>query len=357
MVGILIRSLTKGGAEKQALLLAKILTNKYNTLMIVLYGEKLNPIYRKFIETERIECIILEGSLLDKVIRLWRLLREKNISVLFTYLATDNLIGAVVGKLAGVKIIVGGIRNAFIPFLKLWTCNFLHYFLQSYTIFNNYSGRDEFVKRYLYSTRKSLVFSNCIENIPAILHRNTNNSAISILSVGRLVDQKDYETGLQAISLLKKMVPSVSIKYVIIGYGILESKLRELIRALELEANVELVPDSDNLDPYYRSADIFLITSLFEGLSNSVMEAMSYSLPVVATNVGDNNRLVTNDFNGFLVDKKDITAVTNALRLLTSSLELRVQMGKRSYDRLVDDYTIEKFKLNYYSFIDSIYSE
>ena len=114
---------------------------------------------------------------------------------------------------------------------------------------------------------------------------------------------------------------------------------------------MELVINPAGIDEYYRSADIYLCSSRFEGLSNTVMEALSFSLPVVATNVGDNDQLVIEGRNGFLVSDSKAELFVEPLAQLLSSAELRNRMGAQSYEIIRDNYNSGIFLEAYKDFI------
>ena len=100
-----------------------------------------------------------------------------------------------------------------------------------------------------------------------------------------------------------------------------------------------------------------LSTSLFEGLSNSIMEAMEFSLPIVATDVGDNKELIVSGKNGFLTNVGDIEDISTKLLKLIVDDKLRVQMGLNSYIYLKDNFSIEKFKQRYIELIENLVNQ
>ena len=67
-------------------------------------------------------------------------------------------------------------------------------------------------------------------------------------------------------------------------------------------------------------ADLFLTTSIYEGMSNSVMEAMSFSLPIIATNAGDMKYLIEDNYNGFICPYKEPNIISNKLVELINDL-------------------------------------
>ena len=97
-----------------------------------------------------------------------------------------------------------------------------------------------------------------------------------------------------------------------------------------------------------KSCDIYLTTSLFEGLSNSIMEAMVAGLPVVVTDVGDARYLVKDGYNGFLVRCRDVDSISDKLDFLSNNESARKDFGERSHrislalifqkDKLIDNY-------------------
>ena len=113
----------------------------------------------------------------------------------------------------------------------------------------------------------------------------------------------------------------------------------------------------DNIDTYFKEADIYLSTSLYEGLSNSIMEAMSFSIPVIATNVGDNYRLIDNNKTGFLVAVHDHQAISDKMYYLISHPEKLKQYGKFGYMKLYENYSFEKFSNRYIQLLEELNGE
>lgn len=88
------------------------------------------------------------------------------------------------------------------------------------------------------------------------------------------------------------MCPTIMFKFIIVGYGELESQVRQWVNAYKVGSFTEILINPNNIPQLEYDADIYLSTSLFEGTSNSIMEGMNANLPVVCTDVGDNYCLV-----------------------------------------------------------------
>ena len=354
MICVFIRSLTKGGSEKQSIILTSVLKKKYSTILVVLHGDYIDEEYSKIIAEENINFVRLKGSLIKKLSELYRVFRSNRVDLIFCYLLSDNIWGAIIGKIAGIKNIIGGVRSSSMPIWKMLLMNSVHHLIQNYTVFNNKAGRDIFVSRYHFNPRKAIVIYNCYLNVPQRVIR-TENEVVKILTVGRFVGLKDLDTSLESINTLRAINNSgVRFKFLIVGYGELENHIRELTEKLKLKDIVEIIIKPEKISDYYEESDIYLSTSIYEGLSNSIMEAMAYCLPVVATNVGDNHFLIKDGVNGFLTDTVDANMISEKLLQLVESGNLRNKMGANSYEHLIKDFSSDHFSENYYSLIESL---
>ena len=125
---------------------------------------------------------------------------------------------------------------------------------------------------------------------------------VSILSVGRLVEEKGYDLALDAFSNFCKKYPHLYFHYNIIGGGVLEEKLKKKCHDLNLDSLVtfHMAQNSEYVKGKLLEADLFFLPSISEAIPTVILEAQSYSLPVIATNVGSVKDLVVNDITGFL---------------------------------------------------------
>ena len=168
--------------------------------------------------------------------------------------------------------------------------------------------------------------------------------------------QKDYFTAIESINLVKRALENsnFTFQYYIVGYGTEEKKIRNRINSLNLNKIVKLIINPKNVFDYFKKSDLFLTTSLYEGMSNSVMEAMSYSLPILATDAGDMKYLVKDNFNGFICSFKNPKAISEKVVELITDFDLRNKMGANSYITLKKKFNLQQFYGNYVTFLNSI---
>jgi glycosyltransferase involved in cell wall biosynthesis len=350
-IAIIIPTLMSGGAEKQSLYLAKELSKKYNVYLIVLKKHMIEQKLLNIIENTNVNKVFLSGNLIKNMINIYSVFKSKNIQFIFSYLASANFINSVVGFTARVPSRIGGIRNAVLSKKKLKYERFFHNYLLTGTISNSNSAM-ELLSKQGFKEEKFHVIHNAF-NLQTDKIIRDENKIVKILSVSRFVEQKDYMTALETISILKQNIyDTIQFKYIIVGYGKLEEEIRKRIESLNISCCVEVVVNPDNINEYYQDSDIFFMTSLFEGMSNSVMEALSYSLPVVATPVGDTKYLVKHGENGFLCEPKNSENMASRLKTLVLEYELRNIMSNRSYEILSKDFTLNKFRQEYMEYIE-----
>jgi len=357
---ILTNTLKSGGAEKQSILLAKALKDEYDILIIVYYGSEFDIKLKNLTEEYKLNVIWLEGSHIMKMISLFRIFRKNMNSAIFSYLATTNFMNAIIGSIAGVPIRIGGIRNAKLSKTKMHIQKLLHNKFLTCSVFNNYRGKEDLCSKG-FDNKKAVVIHNCIEisippKTPVKLKTNYN-----IITVGRFVEQKDYFTSINAfahlLELIKKQKKDTFIKYYIIGYGHQENEIRNYISMKNLNNNIKIVVNPPDISNYYAIADIYLSTSIFEGLSNSIMEALAYSLPVVATDVGDNNFLIKQGETGYLTKTRAIEEIASCLSSIILDDEKRITMGMNGYRHLKDHFSAKTFKQNYLDLIQRLNNE
>lgn len=341
-------ALSSGGAEKQSVLLAKSLKDDYIPIVISYYNtEKLKRV-TSILENNQICYHILEGSILTKIKHLFLLIKEYKPYVIINYLPSNNFIGGILGRLLKVPLIFGNVRSSRQPIFKYLILLFSDKILNTLTIYNSLSGYDYFTSRG-FSRKKSIVIHNCLYPIPELHNKvKLDEKIVKILIVSRFEVYKDYPT---AIKAFKKLILLAGKKYIlkliIVGNGPLKAHVEQLINDFCISDVVDIVVNPENIEGFYRNADVFLQTSLFEGFSNSIMEAMSYSLPVIATNVGDNNVLIKSGVNGYLADIKDIDEIANYLYYLVSNPDIRIEMGQISYNIIKQEYTENGLKNKY----------
>ncbi len=172
-----------------------------------------------------------------------------------------------------------------------------------------------------------------------------SNDDILLLSVGRLMYQKGHTILLKALPAVLAEFPKIQI--VIAGGGPLKEELQAEADQLNISAGVKFLGMRDDVPILMSSADIFLFPSRFEGMPNSVLEAMGYGLPVIATDVQGVDELIRNGQNGIIVPVNDPRAISDAILRLLKNPEERQRLGRAAQETIKNEYTLNKMCIQY----------
>lgn len=157
-----------------------------------------------------------------------------------------------------------------------------------------------------------------------------------VLFVGRLSPVKSLPTILHAIASALPVCPNLHL--ILVGEGPELSGLQEQARELGIETHVTFAGKQIDVKRYLNAADIFVLPSKSEGISNALLEAMSAGLACMSTSVGGGNEVLDGGKCGLLIDPEDLSAWADALIDLATNPERREQLGKAARNRILDQY-------------------
>jgi glycosyltransferase involved in cell wall biosynthesis len=156
------------------------------------------------------------------------------------------------------------------------------------------------------------------------------SEAFKILCGTRVTPRKGFRFLIQAIKKLKDNGRNVHLE--IIGDGNEKEELRALVRSLGMENEVSFVGvvSRDSIKEYFSFARIFISTSLNEGMSNAMLEALASGLPIIATNTGGTKEMVRSGLNGFVIKMKDVDDIVEKIEIIISNRETEERMATES---------------------------
>lgn len=164
----------------------------------------------------------------------------------------------------------------------------------------------------------------------------------TLLAIGRLGPEKRLDRFLRVVAAARPVYPG-RLRALIVGDGPERLALERQARALDLLPGVvEFRGPAADTAPLYRESDVLVLASAYEGTPNVVLEAMASGLPVVATEVGGVADLVDDGQTGFLAAPDDESALCRAVLRLLSCRDLRLAMGARGRERVVDRHSLDR---------------
>lgn len=163
-------------------------------------------------------------------------------------------------------------------------------------------------------------------------------------TVGSLTPVKQHATLIRAVACAAEYVPHI--RLLVVGDGPLRASLTEQARAAGIANRVVFAGRREDVPALMRCMDAYVCSSASEGMSNALLEAMATGLPVIATDVGDNARMVRNGIDGRIVEPSSCAAIADALTLLARNPDhhrgfaaaARTRAEEYDFDRTVHAY-------------------
>ena len=306
------------------------------------------------------------GSDLACHIRLFRILRKLKPAVIQTYnIATIEY--HPIAWLAGVKghIHAEHGRDIYDPKGENKKHNLLRrlmvFFIHSYIAVSddltqwliNYVGLSKKKVKLIYNGIDTEKFAQKQELSRDILPFGKNTYLFGAIS--RLTPIKDHQNLIHAFAILNNKLYQKSnrtddIKLVIVGDGPLATELRALVEELDLKDHVYFTGEQSEIEKILPELNVYVMSSIAEGIPLAILEAMSVGLPIVSTEVGGIPELLENNKQGLLVPAQDSEALANAMLWMLEHDVESLEQGKRNRD-IVDS----KFSLS--AMVDSYLQE
>jgi sugar transferase (PEP-CTERM/EpsH1 system associated) len=164
-------------------------------------------------------------------------------------------------------------------------------------------------------------------------------------TVGRLDPIKDHHLLIKAYAGLYRKYRKI--KLIIVGDGPCRQRLEVTTKTLGMKGNVHFLGKREDVPDILKLFDVFALSSIGEGLSNTILEAMATGIPVIATHVGGNSELVANGETGNLVPQGDIDRFAQALEQYILDKELAKKHGENGRLRVVSHFSLEKMVESY----------
>ncbi len=175
-------------------------------------------------------------------------------------------------------------------------------------------------------------------------------------TVGRMQVVKDQLTLTRAFILALKIAPElkVRVRLALVGEGPLRQQCQELLECAGVSQLAWLPGERNDVPEIMRGLDCFVLPSLAEGISNTILEAMACGLPVIATDVGGNADLVLHGITGQIVSAGDADAIARSLVQLATSPALAQAMGRAGRQRILEKFSLDAMVGTYQGLYDQL---
>lgn len=278
----------------------------------------------------------------ERIIRLRRALRRAHPDVVISFLDTTNLLTLMASWGLGIPVVVSE-RNDPREYSIGLAWSVLRSMLYRYadTVVVQSCAIRDWVLR-LPGIRATHVIPNPLSPISngSKQASRPHASTHAIIAMGRLVRQKGFDILIEAFSRCATKHPDWSL--VILGEGPERGSLQILAASLGITDRVHLVGQVREPAAILKGADLFVLSSRYEGFPNALVEAMACQLPVVSTDCssGGPRDIIRDGVDGILVPPKDVMALASAMDRLMMDDGQRQRLGRRAGD------VVERFSIN-----------
>lgn len=360
-------SFEKGGVEKILLnLINHILKKNFELLLIssnfdkkiFLNKKKFKYISiiskKKFIFNERISRSFAAFFKLKEILKS----QKKNNTIVFSL--QSSILAIIACKFLGHKIVVRNAEdpiystvyaeNKFLSYLVLFLKLIFYNFSDG--IITNSKGSKTSLKKFLRNKNIIAIYNPYIKKI---FKKNKHKRLNYILSVGRLTKQKDFKNLINAFYKIKDKIKKY--KLIIVGEGELKQSLIKQSIDLDIYKRVKFLGWRNNLSKLYKKSKLFVLSSLYEGLGNVLIDAVNYEVPIVVTNCKSGpSEIINNGKGGYL------TPVSNPYELSRKILfalnNYKLSMHKILYSKkTIDRFLMNENSLKYLKYIKKTFYE
>jgi glycosyltransferase involved in cell wall biosynthesis len=174
---------------------------------------------------------------------------------------------------------------------------------------------------------------------------------VLLVSVANLIPYKDYDTVIKALSLIKK--EGILFRFIAVGEGSERKRIENLVKSLDLSGEVFLPGRRVDIKDILYASDIFIHSSIGEGCSNAILEAMAAGLPVIASETGGTSEIVYKE-TGKLFKYQDVEQLAQMLKDVITNKSLRADLSENAKKKALTDFSNDKMMLNYYNIIGRV---
>ncbi len=343
----LITGLEVGGAEIMLLKTLPRLQDGFDNRVCCITGH--GPIGRQ-LENAGIPVFYLDLRLMSafgSILQFRNTIKNFQPDLLVTYLIHADLFGRIFGYIFGVKKIVCSQRGKLLQWEFLRLADFLTKHLVTKYIVQTEVAKQELMQKLRLPAGKISIIPNAIdltefefeldkEKKRASLGLSTNNMIITCVS--KLRYGKGHEYLLEAFEEIYKEHPKV--KLLIVGDGERKQELLNQTLPYSSRSSILFLGNRYDVKEILRISDIFVLPTLGEGMSNAIMEAMASNLPIVTTNIPENQELIKDKNTGIVVPIRNPLLIATAIVSLVDKEGERSLLGKNAKQHIATKFDI-----------------
>jgi len=313
-------------------------------------------------------------SFLKSIIEVNKIVRKFNFNCVISHNRNSSVVGRIATYFSKVPLNVYFAHGFYFHddqnFISFYLSVQIERFLQkitTYTLSQSKEDMELMIKKNYISKKKIIYVGNGIDNLKFKYLGNKiklkkkiglSNNSFVIAGVGRLVKGKGFQDLIEAFYKINKKHKNC---YLLIIGGVLshdiskyEKKIIDRIKKLQIEKKVILTGMIDNVYEYLNCSDIYVLSSFREGVSRSMLEAMSCKIPVISTKIRGSREIIKNLKNGILYEKSDISQLEYEILRLKNNKKLAKKISSKAYNDVKNFYTENLYNIRIFKIINKL---
>jgi len=300
-------------------------------------------------------CPESQRSILSMIYDCWNIMKASRIDIVHTHGYKENLIGGIAAKLCDVKSVVRthhgiGMLHAGWRYNVVERINAV--LLTRAMISVSHDLKKELV-HFGFRPENIYVIHNGTEQVKPLTpdkilcfkkEEGFDRNDIIIGTVGRLVSIKGHRDLINGAKIIIER--NKTVKFVIVGEGPLSSELKSYVKELGIEANIRFMGFRKDVFRLLNIFDIFVLTSIHEGIPMALLETMSLGKPVVVTRVGGMPEIIEDNINGMLINPGDSQSFAQVVSALIEDRDLRQRLSCHAIQDASTQYSLDNTVAN-----------
>ena len=207
-----------------------------------------------------------------------------------------------------------------------------------YVIALSEKSKNQLIKNGLNINKIKVIYNGIDIKYTRLDCEKEENQSLKVLVCGRLTKQKGHVYLLEAFKNIVKVNNNVEL--LILGDGELKDELKSKVQSLDIDKFVKFLGFKENVYSYINDCDIFILPSLWEQFPITILEAMFFGKPIIATSVNGVKEQIEDA--GILINPKNISEIESSILFLLESEEDRIRLGNLAKQRFKNNFTLEK---------------
>lgn len=363
-IAIILDSLSRGGAERQAVYAVSELARQGRDVELIYYNQVTHRYDPALLPEERVHRLAKEGRKVRFVWELRNYLRDRRFGVVHGWMSGPGIYAGMAGPLGGIPVVFAGMRA---EYKDRGLVRMAHRCVDRWVtgwIVNSKATVDSMVRdlgvrrdriHVVYNGIDPDAFVSRFSPAEARQRLGLPADAPTVSIVGRLRPQKNHPLFIQTAARVAKSVPAARFLVVGDGDGQEQAQLEAQAERLGIRGQVVFLGSRSDIPDILAATDVMCLTSHYEGVANSLLEAMCARLPVVSTAYAGVEELVIHERNGLVAPMGDASGLATHLVRLLEDARLRLDLGQEGRRTVEARYTMEAMGRNLYGIYEKCY--